>query len=176
MNDIDPRYPIGRVVFKPFSEVEKEERLADLNFLPQLLENAILNLDESQLQTPYRDGGWTVHQLVHHVADSHMNAYMRFKLGYTENTPTIKTYDENLWADTADVKNLPVNVSITLLFALHQRWYAFLKNFKDEDWQKEVFHPEQKRNISLWNLLGIYAWHGKHHVAHITTLREAKNW
>src|SRR6476620_6314762 len=107
MNETDPRYPIGRVNFKPFSESEKEERLADIKFLPQLLENALLNLDESQLQTPYREGGWTVHQLVHHVADSHMNAYMRFKHGYTEENPAIKPYDEKVWASLPDVKSLP---------------------------------------------------------------------
>src|SRR6476661_5448153 len=155
----DPRYPVGKYEPKPYSDELKEQWLSDIRFFPDSLENAIQNLDEQQLQTPYREGGWTVHQLVHHIADSHMNAYMRFKLGYTEETPTIKTYDENLWVATADVKNIPVNVSTTLLFALHQRWYELLKNFTNEDWQKEIFHPQQQKNISLWNLMGIYAWH-----------------
>jgi uncharacterized damage-inducible protein DinB len=134
-------------------------------------------LDEHQLQTPYRDGGWTVHQLVHHVADSHMNAYIRFKLGYTEDNPTIKPYEEALWAETADVKNLPINVSLTILHAVHQRWDVFLKSLTEEDLkQKTVFHPEHKKQITLWHLLGMYAWHSRHHTAHITNLRERMGW
>src|SRR5215213_7643886 len=117
----DLRYPIGDYTPQPFSASLKEDWLADINFLPNRLEAALHNLDEAQLQTPYREGGWTVHQLVHHIADSHINAYCRFKLGFTEHNPTIRTYEEKLWAETADVKTLPVNISITLLFALHQR-------------------------------------------------------
>ena len=173
---MDPRYPIGEYIPQPFSEELKNDWLADIKFLPQLLENAITNLDEAQLQTPYRPGGWTVHQLVHHIADSHINAYVRFKLGYTEGNPTIKTYDEKLWASTADVQNLPVNISITLLYALHRRWHEFLLHFSDGDWQRTVYHPEQKKELTLWRLLGMYAWHGRHHVAHITSLRERMGW
>jgi uncharacterized damage-inducible protein DinB len=176
MIENDPRYPIGTYEPKPFSKAQKEEWLADIKFLPQLLEQALQNLDEQQLHTPYREGGWTVHQLVHHVADSHINAYCRFKLGYTEDNATIRPYEEKLWAETADVKNLPVNISITLLFALHHRWYAFLKDFTDEDWQKTIFHPEQKKQFTLWHLLGMYTWHGRHHTAHITALRERNDW
>lgn len=172
----DPRYPIGKFEPKTFSEEQKKEWLADIKFLPVLLENAVLNLDERQLQTPYREGGWTMHQLVHHVADSHMNAYIRFKLGYTEENPTIKPYEEALWATTTDVENLPINISITILHALHQRWYEFLRHLTDADWERTVFHPEQQKELSLWTLLGIYAWHSKHHVAHITALRERKGW
>src|SRR5690348_7545684 len=117
----DLRYPIGKYEPQPFSEKQKEQWLADIQFLPNAIEAAVNNLDEQQLQTPYREGGWTVHQLVHHVADSHMNAYVRFKLGYTEENPTIRPYEEKLWAQTTDVQNLPINVSITLLYALHQR-------------------------------------------------------
>ena len=172
----DVRYPIGKYEPQPFSPELKEEWLADIKFLPQAIEQAITNLDEVQLQTPYRDGGWTVHQLVHHVADSHMNAYVRFKLGYTEENPTIKPYNEKLWVNTADVENLPINVSITLLHALHQRWHEFLKSFTDSDYQRTVYHPENKIDYTLWQLLGMYAWHSKHHVAHITGLRERKKW
>jgi hypothetical protein len=172
----DPRYPIGTYEPQPFSEAQKEEWLADIRFLPQSLEYAVQNLDEQQLQTPYREGGWTVHQLVHHVADSHINAYCRFKLGYTEDNAAIRPYVEKLWAQTADVQHLPINISITLLFALHLRWYEFLKHFTDADWQKTVFHPEHKKQFTLWHLLGMYAWHGRHHTAHITTLREQNNW
>ena len=172
----DHRYPIGKYEQVGYSEQQKATWLADIRHLPDALENAILNLDEKQLQTPYREGGWTVHQLVHHVADSHMNAYIRFKLGYTEENPTIRPYDEKLWAPLADSENLPVNISITLLFALHKRWYEFLKSFKEEDWQKTVYHPEYKKQFTLWQLLGLYAWHGRHHTAHITALREREGW
>jgi len=172
----DLRYPIGQYEPKPFSQELKEEWLADIQFLPQALEHAINNLDEAQLQTPYREGGWTVHQLVHHIADSHLNAYCRFKLGYTEDKPTIRTYEEKLWAETADVKHLPINVSLTLLHALHKRWYEFLKSFSNADFERTVYHPEHKKEFTLWHLLGMYAWHGRHHTAHITNLRERKGW
>lgn len=173
----DPRYPIGPYEPEPFSIEQKVEWLADIKFLPVLLEHAILNLDEAQLHTPYREGGWTVHQLVHHVADSHMNAYIRFKLGLTEENPVIKPYDENKWAILYDVQKLPVNISLTLLHALHTRWYETLKDIRDDDWNnRTVFHPEHKRTMRLWYLLGMYAWHGKHHVAHITALRDKMKW
>jgi len=172
----DLRYPIGKYEAKEFSEKQKQEWLNDLKFLPQLVENAILNLDEAQLETPYREEGWTVHQLVHHIADSHMNAYVRFKLGLTEDNPTIRPYEEKLWAELNDVKTLPINISITLLYALHTRWHAALKDLKDADWDRTVFHPEHQKKITLWYLLGMYAWHGKHHVAHITELRERNGW
>jgi len=172
----DLRYPIGKYVPREYSDRLRDEWLADIKFLPDAIENAILNLDEEQLQTPYREGGWTVHQLVHHVADSHINAYLRFKQGYTEDNPTIKPYDENIWSVLPDVTNLPVNISITLLFALHKRWHEFLKHFKDADWKKTVFHPEHKKEFTLWQLLGLYSWHSRHHTAHITELRKRKGW
>lgn len=172
----DLRYPIGQYEPKPYSAEQKEEWLADIRFLPQALEYALSNLDADQLHTPYREGGWTVHQLVHHVADSHLNAYLRFKLGYTEEAPAIRPYDEKLWATTSDVQNLPVNISVTLLFSLHSRWYEFLKSFTEADFQRTVYHPEHKKEFTLWLLLGMYAWHGRHHVAHINSLRERKGW
>ena len=173
---MDIRYPIGLYQPQEFSESRKEDWLSAIRFLPQLIEDALHNLNEQQLHTAYRQGGWTVHQVVHHVADSHMNAYCRFKLGYTESNPTIRPYEEKAWAETSDVKQLPVNVSITLLFALHQRWHEFLTSFTNADWQKTVFHPEHKKEFTLWHLLGMYAWHGRHHTAHITRLRERENW
>lgn len=173
----DPRYPIGLFEPKEFSTAQKEEWLADIRFLPQTLELAINSLDEHQLKTPYREGGWTLNQVVHHVADSHMNAYCRFKLGYTEENPTIRPYDEKQWAETTDVQHLPVNISITLLYALHQRLYEFLLSLTDADWQeKTVIHPEHGKQFTLWHLLGMYSWHGRHHTAHITTLREKMSW
>ncbi len=174
---IDPRYPVGEYEPKPFSIEQKVEWLTEIKFLPLHLENAILNLDEEQLKTPYREGGWTVHQLVHHIADSHINAYCRFKLALTEENPTIKTYDEKQWAQLYDVEKLPVNISLTLLFALHTRWYEALKYVTDDEWNnRTVFHPEYKKTLRLWYLLGMYAWHGRHHVAHITALRQKMNW
>ena len=174
---IDARYPIGKYEPQPFTIDQKVEWLADIKFLPVVLEQALQNLDEAQLQTPYREGGWTVHQLVHHIADSHINAYCRFKLALTEDNPTIKTYEEGLWAQLHDVEKLPVNISITLLHALHARWFEALKYVTDDEWNnRTVFHPEHKKTMRLWFLLGLYAWHGRHHVAHITTLRERNRW
>lgn len=177
MTATDPRYPIGEFAAPDnFAAAPIDQWLTDIKFLPNALEAAIHNLDEGQLKTPYRDGGWTVHQLVHHVADSHLNAYVRFKLGYTEDNPTVKTYEEKDWAQTADVQTLPVNISVTLLFALHQRWHEFLKSFSETDWQKTIYHPAQQKTIPLYALLGSYAWHGRHHVAQINAMRQRYGW
>ena len=170
------QYPIGKYQPHPFSAKQLEQWIIDIKYLPNHLENAVINLDEHQLETPYRPDGWTVKQLVHHVTDSHMNAYIRFKLGLTENSPVIKPYDEAAWALLSDTENLPINVSLTLLFALHTRWVVVLENIKEEDWNRTVFHPEQKKEITLWHLLGMYTWHSLHHTAHITVLRQRMNW
>lgn len=172
----DLRYPIGKYEPQPFSDQFKQVWLNDIRFLPQSLEAALTNLDEAQLLTPYREGGWTVKQLVHHVADSHINAYCRFKMGMTEENPTIRSYQEKLWAELKDTQLLPVNISITLLFALHARWHAMLNGMTNEEYKRTIFHPEQKKNLTLWHLLGMYAWHGKHHVAHINALRDRIGW
>ncbi len=172
----DPRYPIGKYEPKPYSEAQLQEWLADIKFLPAAIEAAVQNLDEQQLDTPYRDGGWTVRQLVHHVADSHMNAYIRFKLGLTEDNPTIKPYEEKDWAEMVDTKEVPINISITLLHTLHTRWHSILKGMKQSDLDRTVIHPEHQRQMTLWFLLGMYAWHGRHHTAHITALREKMGW
>ena len=172
----DLRYPIGRYTAQPFSEKLREEWLIDIQFLPQHLENAVQNLDAAQLDTAYREGGWTVKQVVHHVADSHMNSLIRFKLGLTEDNPTIKPYDENEWVKLADTQNLTVNVSLTLLHALHIRLHELLKNMSRTDLDRTLFHPEHKKEFTLWEFLGLYAWHGRHHTAHITSLRERMGW
>ena len=172
----DLKYPIGKYIPQPFSQPLLKEWLLDIETLPSLLEYAIINLDEAQLNTPYRPEGWTIKQLVHHVADSHINAYIRFKLGITENNPAIKPYNQDAWANLKDTHNLPVNISLTLLHALHQRWHEVLANMSDEDWNKTVYHPEHKKEMSLWFLLGMYAWHSKHHVAHVRSLREREGW
>ena len=168
----DPRYPIGKYQAKDFAEDQKKTWLDDIRRLPAELENSIQNLDAAQLQSPYRDGGWTIHQLVHHVADSHMNAYIRFKLGLTEQMPMVKSYEEKLWAELPDVRILPVNISITLLYALHTRWYEAIKNLSETEWSRTVIYPSTQKETTLWYLLGMYAWHGRHHVAHIRSFRE----
>jgi uncharacterized damage-inducible protein DinB len=172
----DLRYPIGKYIAQPFANDLLQQWLSDIKFLPQHLENSILNLDELQLATPYREGGWTVKQLVHHVADSHMNAYIRFKLGLTEDNPVIKPYDEAAWAEMADTKQSPINISLTLLHAVHSRWNIVLQNMSRSDFDRTVVHPEHNRQMTLWYLLGMYAWHSKHHVAHVTALRERMAW
>lgn len=172
----DLQYPIGKYEPKPFSEEQKKEWLNDLLFLPKELELAIQNLDSYQLQTAYREGGWTVQQVVHHVADSHINAYCRFRLGLTEDHAAIRPYEEKEWALLNDINTVPLNISITLLYALHQRMVATIQDLSEEQWQRIIYHPESKREMSLWFLLGMYAWHGKHHTRHITTLRERMGW
>ncbi len=170
------QYPIGKYVEQPFSEKQLQEWLNDIRFLPENLEHAVLNLDEAQLETPYRDAGWTVKQLVHHVADSHMNAYIRFKLGLSEEKTMIKPYNQDAWAQMPDTRNLPINLSFTILHAVHRRWYEILINITPEQWNRTVVHPEYNKQMTLWYLLGMYAWHSRHHTAHINSLRERMGW
>lgn len=172
----DPRYPIGKYEPKPFSDTELSDRLLVIQTLPARIEYAIANLDEAQIHTPYRDGGWTVHQLVHHIADSHANAWIRFKLGLTEDNPVIKPFDEAAWADLADTTNLPINISLTMLHSIHLRWLELLNNIKGEEWERTVVHPDHNKEMSLWYLLGMYAWHSQHHEAHILELRKKEGW
>ena len=181
ISDHDLRYPIGnedeQEEYKSeYNEQLKTRLLNYIKMLPANLEYAIQNLDASQLETPYRPGGWTIKQLVHHVADSHINAYTRFKLGLTEDNPTVKPYDQEAWARLSDTEKLPINISLTLLHALHARWSQLLDDLTESQWERTVYHPERKVNISLWELLKSYAWHSRHHVAHITALRERMNW
>jgi uncharacterized damage-inducible protein DinB len=173
---LDLKYPIGKYEPQPFSHQQRDQYLADIKFLPDDLERAVQNLDAHQLSTPYREGGWNVKQVVHHLADSHMNALIRFKLGLTEDNPTIKPYDEAAWAKLNDVETVPINVSLTILHGVHIRVIATIKDLTDEQWQRTLFHPEHQKQMTLWYLLGNYAWHGKHHVAHITSLKERNNW
>lgn len=168
----DTRYPIGLFTFQGPNRSVWQAQIAAL---PREMRAAIANLDDSQLDTPYRDGGWTVRQVVHHVADSHINCYTRFKLALTENEPTVKTYEEQHWAELADGKSDPVEVSLALLEPLHYRWVKLLSSFREEDWQRAFIHPVNGRT-TLDKALGMYAWHGRHHVAHITTLRERMGW
>lgn len=174
----DLRYPIGKLNDQPYtgkepySDAIRDILLGDIKLLPQLLENAILNLDAAQLATPYKPGGWTINQVVHHVADSHMNAYTRFKLALTEEDPVIKPYDQDLWADLADTHHVPVNMSLTFIHALHARWYTLMKFMTSADWQRSFYHPEQKRLVPLWEVLAMYAWHGRHHTAQVENTKK----
>lgn len=170
------QYPIGEYTPKDFTDSLKTEWINDIKFLPQEIEQSVLNLDEKQLKTPYREGGWTIHQVVHHVADSHINAYTRFKLALTENNPTIKPYLENEWIKLNDVNVLPINISITILHGIHARLFTLLTSLSNEDFERCVYHPDQKKEMSIWYILGLYAWHGKHHTAQITSLRERMDW
>lgn len=172
----DPRYPIGKASLKPeLSDTERREAIDTIAAVPANLRAAVAGLGEEQLDTPYRDGGWTVRQLVHHVPDSHVNAYIRFKLALTEDTPTIKTYAEDRWAKLADTKTTPVEVSLTLLEAVHRRWDDLLRSLGPEDFQRPLNHPENGR-MTLDQMLGLYSWHGRHHVAHVTELRKRMGW
>jgi uncharacterized damage-inducible protein DinB len=175
------RFPIGKEEDQEgyksdFNESLKSSLIEDVRVLPVSLDYAVQNLDAAQLATPYREGGWTVNQLIHHVADSHINAYVRFKLALTEDVPVIKPYDQDLWANLSDTKKLPVNISITLLHALHSRWCQCMDDMAETQWQRRIYHPERKEEITLWSLLKSYAWHGKHHTAHILSLRERMKW
>ncbi len=171
----DLRYPIGQYEPIPFNEDSKRQWLADIAQLPNMVEASIENLDAPQLDTPYRDGGWTVAQVVHHLSDSHINFFCRAKLTLTEINPLIKVYDEVAWINQADAENLPVNNATTLLHALHQRIYLLFKLAGTEDWERTYTHSESGEH-TLWYLLGMYAWHGRHHVAHINSLRERMGW
>ncbi len=175
------RYPIGKEneqqeYKSQCNEVLKSHLISDIRLLPASLELVIQNWDAEQLQTPYRPGGWTVQQLVHHIADSHMNAYIRFKLGLTEDNPSIKSYDQDAWVLLCDTQKLPVPVSITLLHALHTRWCLLLDDMDETQWERTIYHPERKAQITLWSLLKSYAWHSRHHTAHISKLRERMGW
>jgi len=146
--EIENQYPIGQFIPIAYNEALMKKWINDIRYLPDDVENVVLNLDEQQYKTPYRQGGWTVKQLIHHLADSHMNGYTRMKLCYIEDTPTIKPYDENAFANLKDVDTVATNVSITLLHALHQRWYGFLQQLTEEDFTKKtVYHPEQKKHL-----------------------------
>lgn len=172
----DPRYPVGRAEMEKELSPERRRELIDLiEETPARLREAVTGLNPEQLDTPYRPGGWTVRQLIHHVPDSHLNAYVRFKLALTEEEPAIKTYEEARWAELPDSRSVPVEVSLTLLEALHHRWVALLRALPVADFQKTLKHPDWGI-INLDELLGLYAWHGRHHVAHVTTLRERMGW
>lgn len=169
---VDFRYPIGKF---EFTAPDRKSWLDELEALPFQLREATGRLSGSQLDTPYREGGWTVRQLVHHVADSHANSYIRFRLALTEHEPVIKPYAEDRWAELADAKFGPVAVSLQMLEAIHARWVVLLRSLDDSCWNRAFVHPENGR-MTLDYALGLYAWHGKHHLAHVTHLGRRMGW
>jgi uncharacterized damage-inducible protein DinB len=172
----DPRYPIGRFIPDPNPTPDTRKRhIEQISGAPARLRQAITRLSPDQLRAPYRDGGWTVQQVVHHLPDSHLNAYIRFKWAMTEDAPTIKAYDETAWAKLKDSESTPVDVSVTLLESLHARWTVLLRSLWPEDFQRRFTHPDSGPHDLDW-LLQLYSWHGNHHVAHITSLRERMGW
>lgn len=171
------KYPIGRCALPAeITEAVRAEWIAEIAALPGLLREAVRGLSREQLDTPYRDGGWTVRQVVHHLPDSHMNSFIRFKLALTEEKPTIKPYDEARWAELPDSQGAPVEPSLTLLEGLHARWIKLLEGISETDYARVFVHPESGREIRLDQNLGIYAWHGKHHLAHIAELAKRLGW
>ncbi len=173
---MDLRYPIGQYVSKTaLTPEERSEAIAQIEKAPKLLRDAVSGLSGGQLDTPYRPGGWTVRQVVHHIPDSHMNAYIRLKLALTENEPTVKPYEEALWAELADSRETPVEVSLALLELLHLRWGILLHGLQPADFARRLRHPAMGL-LTVDNLVHHYAWHGRHHIAHITSLRQREGW
>jgi uncharacterized damage-inducible protein DinB len=173
---MDPRYPIGKMEMPAqVSQARRQQAIEEIASAPAKMRAAVKGLSDSQLDTPYREGGWTVRQVVHHVPDSHLNAYVRLKLALTEDKPTIKPYDEAKWAELADTKSTPIEVSLTLLDSVHTRFDKLWRSMKPEQFGRVLVHPENGERTIDW-LLFVYEWHGKHHAAHITELRKQKGW
>jgi uncharacterized damage-inducible protein DinB len=173
----DLRYPIGVFTWDGvMTDARRAACVARIAAAPGLLRAAVAGLNDRQLDTPYRPAGWTVRQVVHHVPDSHLNAYIRMRLALTEDTPTIKPYDEARWAELRDARSAPIEVSLALLDALHVRWMSLLRELGPTECARGVRHPEHGRVMSVDELLALYAWHGEHHTAHVTALRTRMGW
>jgi len=172
----DLRYPVGKLELRmEASPAERQRWISEIAACPAQMRAAVQGLSEKQLDTPYRPGGWTVRQVAHHVPDSHMNAFIRLRLALTETEPTIKPYDEKRWADLADSRTAPVELSLTLLEVLHTRWVMVWHSLQDADWDRTWHHPEMGK-LTITALASIYGWHSRHHVAHITELRKRMSW
>jgi len=173
----DLRFPVGKFAAPAaWSAADAAAWRRDLAEFPGWIRAAVDGLTDEQLDTPYRDGGWTVRQVVHHLADSHLNAYCRFRLALTEDAPTIKPYLEARWAELPDARALPTEPSLEILDGLHTRWVALIDTLTPDDWQRTFVHPEHGRSLTLWQTAALYAWHCRHHVAHVTALRSARGW
>lgn len=170
-------YPIGRFKMpESFDKQRIKNATEEIRILPRLLDYCIENLDEAQFGASYREGGWSIQQILHHIADSHMNAYIRIKLAITEEEPVVKPYEQDLWVQTADVLKVPANYSTTLVHALHFRLSTLLESFDEAEWQRCYFHPESQSLVPLWQITELYAWHGRHHSEQIRQLRIRKGW
>ena len=175
MNDETLRYPNGKFTPQPaYSPQELDTCIQRIEALPSSVENLIGNFSKKHFETTYRDGGWTARQVLHHLSDSHMNAYIRFKWTLTENTPVIKAYNEKLWAETPEVRLDPM-MSVNLLKALHLKWVPLLRTLTTADLQREYIHPETKKNVRLDRMVALYAWHGDHHLGHLRIVAEKLN-
>jgi hypothetical protein len=173
----DLRYPIGNFAYDgAMTDARRAACVARIAAAPAALRAAVAGLSDAQLDTPYRPGGWTVRQVVHHVPDSHLNAYVRIRLALTEDTPTIKPYEEARWAELPDARTLPIEASLALLEGLHSRWVGLLGGLGTADGARQFHHPEHGRLITVDELIAMYAWHGEHHVAHVTSLRARNGW
>ena len=175
--ETDPlRYPIGRFQWTgPLGKAGRAQAIDQISGQPAKLRQAVRGLSDTQLGTPYREGGWTVRQVAHHLADSHMNAYVRCRLALTETKPTVKPYDEASWAELEDSRNAPIDISLSLLDALHLRWVRLLRSLAEEDFAREYIHPDDGL-VTIEKMVAVYAWHGTHHIAHINGMRELKGW
>jgi len=176
--DLDQlRYPIGRFsIAEEHNPAMRAEMIANIKSFPQRLTTVVMELNDEQLDTAYRPDGWTVRQVVHHTADSHVNSYIRFRWALTEDTPVIKAYDEKAWAELPDASNAPIKFSLNLLKSIHARWTLLMERMSDDDFSKELSHPEWKNNLSLDHMVQIYNWHCSHHLGHITSLIEREGW
>jgi len=173
----DLSYPVGKFQYSgPLSTEERNRLIAEISAAPAAFRAAVTGLNPKQLDTPYRPGGWTVRQVVHHVPDSHMNAFIRFKLGLTQDQPTINPYDQDQWAALADAQHTPIEASLALLDAVHQRWVILLRSLDPADFERAVNHPEHSSPLTLDKIVALYAWHGRHHTAHVTGLRDRMGW
>ncbi|MBZ0256391.1 bacillithiol transferase BstA [bacterium] len=178
MNDMDAlRFPIGLFIYDgAYSSEERQRLIVEIAAAPAQLRTAVEGLDEAQLDTQYRPDGWTLRQVVHHIADSHINSYVRFRLALTEDEPRIRPYFEDRWGRLEDAQTAPAELSLALVESLHDRWVRLLRSLDDAHFQLKYYHPEADRKITLDEAVGTYAWHGKHHIAHITTLRHREGW
>lgn len=173
----DPRYPIGPFRYQGNAdERQREQWIGEIASTPGYLRAAVAGLSPAQLDTPYREKGWTVRQVVHHLPDSHVNAYTRIKLALTEDEPTIKPYEEARWAELPDARSGPIEISLTLLECLHRRWVLLLRGLGPDEFRRRFRHPEHGRTMDINEVLAMYAWHGPHHVAQITSLRSRMGW
>jgi hypothetical protein len=173
---MDLQYPVGKFKWEGvITDEERRQLIAQIEQAPAQLRKALAGLTEEQVDTPYRPGGWTVRQVVHHLPDSHMNAYVRFRLALTEDEPTIKPYDQERWATLKDARTAPAELSLSLLESLHRRFVLLLRSLRAEDFARTFLHPEMGV-VTLDKYLGMYAWHGRHHIAHVTSLRDRMGW